>query len=267
MLRGVWGAALHDLDQETWIRVFRGGDGPLQTPRYVIRPASPDPGDAPALDWLLLGEASADDSVLLRAWHEAAARGLGPARRRFRIRRLRTYQPDGSLLDSPLAHASWTLAHAAWPLSPAEPCSLRFAAPLRLLRRKRLISEPTLTDVVVATIRRLRALLPEELRSELARLRQHVLGLSRTTASSWTGHRLDLRRWSGRQHAELQLRGVAGELTLPDGAGPLAPLLAAAQWLHVGKGTTVGLGQFTVTAARLRADTATSNRPESSSRA
>lgn len=36
---------------------------------------------------------------------------------------------------------------------------------------------------------------------------------------------------------------MAGELHLPAGPGPLWPLLAAALWLHLGKGTIVGLGQ------------------------
>lgn len=41
--------------------------------------------------------------------------------------------------------------------------------------------------------------------------------------------------------------GVAGALDLPAGPGPLAPLLAAACWLHLGKGTIMGLGQLRIT--------------------
>ncbi len=43
--------------------------------------------------------------------------------------------------------------------------------------------------------------------------------------------------------------GVTGELELPAGPGPLADLLAAAQWLHVGKGTVMGLGRIDVAPA------------------
>ena len=58
--------------------------------------------------------------------------------------------------------------------------------------------------------------------------------------------RLDLHRYSGRQRAELELRGVAGYLDLPYGPGEVWPQLAAAQWLHLGKGTVMGLGQLIV---------------------
>ncbi|MGI6419419.1 MAG: CRISPR system precrRNA processing endoribonuclease RAMP protein Cas6 [Thermoguttaceae bacterium] len=71
----------------------------------------------------------------------------------------------------------------------------------------------------------------------------------RTPQGPWQGDRLDLARYSGRQQRELQLHGVSGSLALPEGPGPLWPLLAAAAWLHIGKGTVMGLGQLRVEAA------------------
>jgi hypothetical protein len=65
-------------------------------------------------------------------------------------------------------------------------------------------------------------------------------------AESWIGRPLDLVRYSGRQKQELEVHGVTGEISLPAGAGPLADLLAAAQWLHLGKSTVMGLGQMIV---------------------
>lgn len=62
----------------------------------------------------------------------------------------------------------------------------------------------------------------------------------------WTGERLDLVRYSGRQKRELDIHGVTGELTLPEGARELAPILSAAQWIHVGKNTVMGLGQLLI---------------------
>jgi hypothetical protein len=65
-------------------------------------------------------------------------------------------------------------------------------------------------------------------------------------ADAWQGRRLDLLRWSARQQAEIDLYGVTGVLDLPEGPGVLWPLLAAACWLHLGKGTTLGLGELQV---------------------
>jgi hypothetical protein len=42
------------------------------------------------------------------------------------------------------------------------------------------------------------------------------------------------------------MQGVVGTMDLPDGPGPQSPLIAAAQWLHLGKGTVMGLGQLRI---------------------
>jgi hypothetical protein len=60
----------------------------------------------------------------------------------------------------------------------------------------------------------------------------------------WEGGQLDLVRYSSSQKGEIELRGVAGGLFLPEGPGALADLLSAAAWLHLGKGTVMGLGQL-----------------------
>jgi hypothetical protein len=120
---------------------------------------------------------------------------------------------------------------------------------LRLLRNGHLIEGPTLADVVVAAHRRVGAWLPAGQQDGWRALRATLLEQARRLPSAWQGARLDLRRYSGRQEAEVELRGVRGVLELPAGVGALAPLLAAAAWLHVGKGTVFGLGQLQVEAA------------------
>jgi hypothetical protein len=95
----------------------------------------------------------------------------------------------------------------------------------------------------LAALRRLHCLAPEAT-AEARALCDVWLDLARwTPATPWQGGPLDLVRYSGRQRAEAELRGVAGHLRLPEGPGPLADLLAAAAWLHLGKGTVMGLGR------------------------
>ncbi|HKI38731.1 MAG TPA: CRISPR system precrRNA processing endoribonuclease RAMP protein Cas6 [Gemmataceae bacterium] len=241
MLRGAWGAALHDLDPGAYTRVF---DPPAPAvPGYLLLPAPPDPATAPALDWFLFGPAAGDDAVLRRAWDVAAGRGLDKERRPFLVRRFLDLGPDGRPAERP---GPWPLAEATWPADPAAPCRLSFPAPLRLLRRGRLIEQPTLADVVVAAHRRAAAWLPPPQQAAWLALRVHLLELARSLPSSWSGGRLDLERYSARQEAEVNLHGVSGVLELSAGVGALAPLLAAAAWLHLGKGTVFGLGQLQV---------------------
>ncbi len=306
MLRGVWGAALHDLDPEVYAAVFApndetrgrknsrataksltkhqtasdsqsaqrpGGDqrtlavnaSGTAVAAYVLRPAPPDPHFAPALDWILIGDAVQHDALLGRAWDIASGMGLGPQRRRFHLRRIAGIGPDGQVAEQA---APWSLDEVVWPDGQhkvptdvdgrrslrlrstgagRQPWRLIFPVPLRLMYRKRLIETPTLTDIVVATCRRIKAYLPADRLADWDESSRWALETARETpAGRWYGQRLDLHRYSGRQRAELELRGITGYLDLPHGPGQLWPLLAAARWLHLGKGTVMGMGQMEV---------------------
>ena len=251
MLRGVWGAALHDLDPGAYEAVFVGeGDAHERAPAYVLRPAPPDPHDAPAIEWILIAQGLEYDTQLLRAWDIASGMGLGPQRQRFHIRAIRGLGPDGVTILPEKISGGWPLTEASWPVSgdPAStPCRLSFPAPLRLIRDGRLITAPNLPDLVVATVRRLLPYLPIDFRGDLMRLRPNLLDMARQVSTGeWRGGRLDLARYSGRQKMELEMRGVAGHLDLPEGPGGLWPLLAVVRWVHLGKGTIVGMGQLMV---------------------
>ena len=252
MLRGVWGAALHELDADVYEEVFdSGGQGPASPPpAYVLRPAPADPELAPAVDYLLFAQAVCHDAVLLRAWDIASGMGLGKQRERFYVRRFLFIRPDGTLEERNGEQTAWDLSRAGWPLEgtpETTPCRLVFPAPLRLLRHGRLIEAPAVPDIAVAAHRRIGSFLPADVSAKWKEQQTEILEAARATPSRpWQGERLDLVRYSGRQQRELTMHGVTGSLELPDGPGPLWPLLAAAQWLHIGKGTTVGLGELRI---------------------
>ena len=211
------------------------------------------------MEWILLGDAAEWDDALLRAWDVASGMGLGPERRRFHVRAMWGLAPGGERLDEP---ACWRLSQLRSPFArpidesapdattpPDVPCRLRFDVPLRLLRHKTLVADPTLTDLVVAACRRVEALLPEPAREPWSELAREAIECSRgIPALPWRGGPADLHRYSGSQRRELELRGVSGHLDLPSGPGPLWPLLSAAAWLHLGKSTVVGLGRLTIRA-------------------
>lgn len=61
---------------------------------------------------------------------------------------------------------------------------------------------------------------------------------------------LDWERWSNRQHETLKMGGFLGEIVFSGGElGAFAPWLAAGEVLHVGAGTSLGLGRMRVEAA------------------
>ncbi|MCY4260661.1 MAG: CRISPR system precrRNA processing endoribonuclease RAMP protein Cas6 [Rhodobacteraceae bacterium] len=255
MLRGVWGRALRDIDPLVYRAVFEGNRSQITSegertnmppmPLYVMRPAPPDPAFAPAVELLLLGYASRQAPVALRAFKQAAQTGLGPRRVPFRIRRVCGIQPDRTLICEP---QMWNLHAAAYCMSQtlhkSESLRVEFEGPLRLLRRGSLIDSPSFIDLAIVGLRRLCALSSAAPSRDLQAM---VLEAARSLpASIWCGQRHDLVRWSGRQKRRIEMRGVTGWLDLPDGAGPFRPLLAACEWAHLGKGTVFGLGRYSL---------------------
>jgi hypothetical protein len=233
---------LHDLDRAAFDAVFEpAGLDPV--PGYLLRPVPPDAAGRAAVEWFLFGTACAHDRVLCRAWDVASGRGLGPQRQPFIVRGMVELNPLGRPTESA---GPWPLSCCGWPADPQAPCRLAFVSPLRLLRHKQLIERPALPDLVVSAHRRVRAFLPAELVSGWDTLRPPLLEAAQSRPAAWQGGRQDLQRYSARQGAELELRGVSGVLDLPQGPGGLWPLLAAAAWLHLGKATVFGLGQLEV---------------------
>jgi hypothetical protein len=246
LLRGVWGAALHELDLALYERLFRGGDDEL--PLYLMRPAPPWVRPTPALEFILFGPAEPEvEAVAWSAWETALRRGLGPNRVPAQLVEVRPLAWDGTALAPARVQPGFALYPLPWQAGTADQSGLLvFPAPTRLMRAGRLIERPALTDVVIAALRRVRALAGEA--AEVVwRGRQQWLNLAPgqpVGAARWQP--LDLVRYSGRQHREAELRGVTGTLNLPAGPGPLVDLLGAAMWLHIGKGTVMGLGRLDV---------------------
>ena len=250
MLRGVWGRALRHLSKDAYQDVFVGaGPAHSRMPRYVMRPAPPDPATAPAIEWILLNVESRLEPVLWRAWDVASGMGIGPERVPFLIR---SRVPLGVKGDSGVRSATrWCLSTVSWPLSgdPAStPCRLSFPAPVRLVERGALIAAPAFADIAAAAFRRLAGLAGKAAGTDYRDLMRAIRdAAAQARAGPWQGTRTDFVRWSGTQRRELDLHGVTGTLHLPAGPGHLWSLLAAGQWTHIGKGSVFGLGELRIT--------------------
>lgn len=247
MVRGVWGAALREIDMNAYEEVFIGSGSPHErTPAYIVRQGIVGANGEVAVDWILIGkDASKHDAALTRAWDIASGMGLGPERQRFVVSTMTFLTSDQD--DDAIGPVLWPISHAEWPLA-GEPattsCRLRFRTPIRLIRQKRLITTPSLPDIVAAVLRRIIAFAPQALWQSCRESQKCILDAARQVPAvpgQWQP--LDLVRYSGSQERELEYHGVTGWLDLPLGPGPIWPLLAAAQWLHIGKGTTLGMGR------------------------
>jgi len=246
MLRGVWGLALKSHEPQAYREVFEGGTVQNdRKPHYILRPG-PISGGYPSVEFLVFGNGTAFDANLIRAWKIAEALGLGPDRRPFMIVQTDFLNEDG---DAVLGNAQkhFNLSQVSWPLAgdpENTPCRIRFDLPLRIIRQGRLIERPALADLVQAGFKRLSNFLPPEDLPGLAWLRDQALVSARTTVCEpFVGRSAGVVRYSGRQKVEVEMDGVVGELGFPNGLGCNWRILAAAQWLHLGKTTILGLGR------------------------
>ncbi len=204
-------------------------------PPFVLDVSTPTPcrldeGDPFELRLVVVGRARHHAVYLLRALEEAGARGIGPDRIRFRLE---------------------DVTERAEPV-PGDPLPGRVVVelltPLRLRADGHLVGPDRFTPALFAQglFRRLSLLaacwgeppapLPfETLRDRLARLEGAANGLG------W----VEQHRRSFRQQTRMRMGGLVGSFSLHiEPADPLAPLLRAGEFLHVGKAVTMGLGRY-----------------------
>jgi hypothetical protein len=135
---------------------------------------------------------------------------------------------------------------------------LRTETPLWWERDKRLLTEPSFTDLVAAAHRRvvsLAAVYGEVEEADEERFRE-LRDLSREVARTESTLRpLGWERKPGATGEPHPLRGLMGTLGFAGPIGAFVPLLRAAEHVHIGKQTSFGLGRFSLTVQEERRTT------------
>jgi hypothetical protein len=230
---------------------------------YVFEPRTDTrtfpPGEPLELDLILIGQAAELQAYALLAIEQMAAAGLGRHRVPFALDRAEALTAGGSwqtVFAAGRVQTPGLLSPLLPPQQgPAERARLRFLTPTRIKLRRQLAQEVDFRSLVFAMLRRV---------LELAHV--HVPGAAidwnfrpyldqadsvRVTAADLRWH--DWQRYSNRQERSMTLGGFAGTLEVEGDLAPFAPLLRAAEILHVGKGATFGLGRLRIEAADLPA--------------
>jgi hypothetical protein len=190
--------------------------------------------------------------------------GLGESRAKYDVLEVLAEGPAGSRTiytgtEGVLHDAGERITAADLALPPAlatgrqlpQTLTLHFLTPTRIRSEGSLRAEVTFQDVVRALLRRLSSLCyfhcGFELQVEFKGLIE-TASRFRTVRSALHWHEQD--RFSTRQRQRIEMGGVLGRVVFEapdaDSWGPYLPLLAAGEWVHVGKGTVMGLGAFHV---------------------
>lgn len=204
------------------------------------------PGDRLRFDLLLLGSAVGLQTLAALAVERLAAAGLGERRKRFAVQEI-AYQ-DAAGRFRPLGRS---LAPSLLPPRnglPNEAFTLHFRTPARFKVGGQLVRSLDFRALVFRMLARLLELAHffgdrAAVDWNFGPLLRHAGGVRIVEQRlGWQ----DFKRYSARQQTEMTLGGFIGSLRLEGDLAPFAPLLRTAEIVHVGKGTTFGLGRVEV---------------------
>jgi len=228
--------------------------GEITAPRPFVIEAEEErrdfaPGDRLRFDLLLFGSAVALQALAAVAVARMAERGLGERRRRFAVEEIAFMNAAGDF--HPIVSPGRPLAPPLLPPSnglPEDEIVLRFCTPARFKAAGRLM--PSIGFRALAFRMLARALELTHFFGDRAAIDWQFQSLLRRADRvriveqdlSWR----DLKRYSARQQTEMTLGGFVGSMRLAGDLALFAPLLRTAEIIHVGKGTTFGLGRVEV---------------------
>jgi hypothetical protein len=222
---------------------------------FILAPGEPVDGRYP-LNVTLVGRANSMVGYLVQAFSRAGRFGLRPLQQPFFI--------DGVEQEGRVGNGEWRLileenrllpVAPTAPQAPPPPPRIRviLMTPLRLRRMETFVRPETFrfSDLFSNLLRRLSLLSYFHSQRPLETDFAGLVARSRTVEL----RRADLRweelaRYSRRQHARLLSGGLLGEFELDGGElGEFWPYLWLGQFVHAGKGATMGLGRYGLAAA------------------
>lgn len=223
------------------------------------------PGETLSFGLVLVGRAVEYLPYFIYAFEDLGRSGLGKGRGKFRLARVEecgaaVYSSDekrlscGAVRELPLAPS---LLKGGCRQAGALPCAggvtLRFLTPLRIVSDDSPAAELPFHLLVRNLLRRVGLLYhfhcggAEPSWDHLALIEKSMdVAVVHNDLRWW-----DWDRYSTRQHARIKMGGVVGEVTYGGDMAPFMPLLKAGEVLHLGKGTSMGLGKYQILMAEL----------------
>ncbi len=221
---------------------------------------SPDPalrqlaeGEQTSLALTLIGDAAKQLPYFVHAFQRAGARGVGVGDGRFELAGVEQEAVPGSGQWEAIMHdGGLSPMSPAVPQVPAVPDRVTMAlhSPLRLKHRDRFLSPRyfPFSGVVANLLRRYS--MTSYFHNDTVVEMDFRDWVERASAVEHENAELRWFRWnrySSRQHKKIGMDGIVGHVTFDGEAiAPFWPLLWLGQWLHLGKGTSMGLGRYRI---------------------
>lgn len=206
-------------------------------------------GETLSFSMVLIGQAIAQLPLIIFAWQQAFALGVGKTNSTARLMTVALVDAQGQqhLIYDPQTDPSVQAHTPSEPstLAPQASVTLTFTTPLQLQKQgKVLAANMTAKDFLMALMRRYYLLYEFYGRDYQAplfsQLAKQALSIDSRAEFKWC----PWQRYSSRQQQKMRIDGVLGQLTLTGDLQAFLPLIQAGQWLHVGNKTTFGMGQY-----------------------
>lgn len=231
--------------------------GVATAPRpYVFEPTGGErfaPGDPLRFDLLLFGQAVGLHAYALLAVERMAPVGLGAGRVPFSLARVEVPGPVGGFQAVFAAGQAVGAVELTPLLTPAEGPSgpratIHLLTPTQIPAAARPGAAPGFRELAFAMLNRALLIAAVHVPGagvdwSIQPLLEHAAGVRVIRADV---RRVESKRWSNRQRRETPLAGLVGSLEVEGDLAPFGALLRAAEILHIGKGTTFGLGRIAV---------------------
>ncbi len=216
------------------------------------------PGDTLTFDLTLIGKGADFLPYFIYTFERLGEwRGLGKGRGRFAVESVTWLSPQGeevpiySGVEKILRNSFHpvTVQDLLFPLRTLhlELVTLNFITPTRLVYAESLTPAPDFHVLIRTLLRRLSNLAYFHCGTEL-NLDFRGLITEAEQIETVTGdlHWHDWERYSARQDARMKLGGFVGQVTYQGNLQPFLPLLRLGEIVHVGKGTSFGLGKYVI---------------------
>lgn len=186
---------------------------------------------------------------------DAGRHGLTKQSVPFRIVSVRSVSADGT---SSLVYDGETMRYHSLPAARywkpenghSNPSALRLhlVTPATFVRRGRLQSRITFSDIVTSLVRRTVAVAhyAEGIQGLPAVYQGERLSIDDVAVTEQSFAWVDVPRYSNKQHTEMQFGGIVGEAVFTGNLTPWIPLVQFGTLMHVGKRTTFGFGLYSV---------------------
>jgi len=207
-------------------------------------------GDTLAFELTLIGRAIEHVPYFIYAFEQMAEQGLGPGRAKFTVDAVRQngtlfYDAESKAITSPLALAHLELSSSKPVRQPdSKSATFRFLTPTRMTYEGRMARRPAFHVVLRSLLRRIGLLAyfhDQAIEIDYVGLIKQAEEVGTTECSMGT---YQWRRYSSRQDRAIDMDGMVGSATYEGEFGPFLPYLRAGEVLHVGKGTSFGMGKY-----------------------